>query len=49
MKGTKNPLSILKVKNYRKKNKNIGKYPYSRTRSIYAERKEKEKQYLPKN
>lgn len=30
MKGTKNPLSIFKVRKYRKQNENIGKFPYSR-------------------
>lgn len=29
MKGIYNPISIIKTKKYRKKNKNIGKYPYS--------------------
>lgn len=33
MKGIYNPINIIKVRNYRKKNKNIGKYPYSRTGS----------------
>ena len=45
MKGIYNPISIFKTRRYRKQNKNIGKYPYSRTRSINAADKEKEKLY----
>lgn len=29
MKGTKNPISIIKTRKYRKKNNKIGKFPYS--------------------
>ena len=43
MKGIYNPISILKVKKFRKENKDIGKYPYSRFRSIYADGQGKRK------
>lgn len=49
MKGTLNPLSIFKVRKYRKQNSNIGKFPYSRARSIHGRTRKGKNNYSHKN
>lgn len=36
MKGFKNPINFFKVRKFRKKQSNFGKFPYSRFESLYA-------------
>ena len=49
MKGTLNPLNILKVRKYRKQNSNIGKFPYSGLEVFMGPQGERENNHRHKN